>query len=126
MKRKFLLCKTCGNLVEILEDAGVDIVCCGLPMEELVANTADAAAEKHIPVISIEENDVTVKVGDVLHPMSEDHYIKWIYLETDKGIHRVNLRPEDEPYTTFALRTDETIKGAYAYCNLHGLWKKEL
>ena len=126
MKRKFLLCKTCGNLVEVFDDAGGDIVCCGSPMEELVTNTTDAAVEKHVPVISIKENVVTVKVGDVLHPMSEEHYIKWIYLETNKGIHRVDLRPEDEPYAYFTLNRDEAVKGVYAYCNLHGLWKKEL
>ena len=99
---------------------------CGIDMDVLTANTTEAATEKHIPVVEINGNIAKVTVGEVLHPMEEAHYIEWIYLETNKGIKRVNLKPGDEPIASFALAEDETVTSAYAYCNLHGLWLKEL
>ena len=126
MKRKFLLCRRCGNLIEMINDSGVTPICCGTDMDVLTANTTEAATEKHIPVVEINGNIAKVTVGEVLHPMEEEHYIEWIYLETNKGIKRVNLKPGDEPVVSFALAEDETVSSAYAYCNLHGLWLKEL
>ena len=126
MKRKFLLCKRCGNLIEMINDSGVTPICCGTDMTELVANTTEAATEKHIPVVEVNDNLVKVKVGEVLHPMEPEHYIEWIYLETNKGVKRVNLMPGEEPVANFILTEKETLKGVYAYCNLHGLWLKEL
>lgn len=126
MKRKFLLCRRCGNLIEMINDSGVTPICCGTDMDVLTANTTEAATEKHIPVIEINGNIAKVTVGEILHPMEEAHYIEWIYLETNKGIKRVNLKPGDEPIVNFALAEDETVTSAYAYCNLHGLWLKEL
>ena len=126
MKRKFLLCRRCGNLIEMINDSGVTPICCGIDMDVLTANTTEAATEKHIPVIEINGNIAKVTVGEVLHPMEEAHYIEWIYLETNKGIKRVNLKPGDKPIASFALAEEETVTSAYAYCNLHGLWLKEL
>ena len=126
MKRKFLLCKRCGNLIEMINDSGVTPICCGADMEVLNANSIEAATEKHIPVIEVESNIAQVRVGEVLHPMEEAHYIKWIYLETNKGIKRVNLNPGNTPEAYFALTEDEEITRAFAYCNLHGLWVKEM
>ena len=126
MKRKFLLCRRCGNLIEMINDSGVTPIWCGIDMDVLTANTTEAATEKHIPVIEINGNIAKVTVGEVLHPMEEAHYIEWIYLETNKGIKRVNLKPGDEPIASFALAEEETVTSAYAYCNLHGLWLKEL
>ena len=126
MKRKFLLCKRCGNLIEMINDSGVTPICCGADMEVLNANSIEAATEKHIPVIDFESNIAHVRVGEVLHPMEEAHYIKWIYLETNKGIKRVNLNPGNNPEAYFALTEDEEITRAFAYCNLHGLWVKEM
>lgn len=126
MKRKFLLCRRCGNLIEMINDSGVTPICCGTDMDVLTANTTEAATEKHIPVVEINGNIAKVTVGEVLHPMEEAHYIEWIYLETNKGIKRVNLKPGDEPVVSFTLAEDETVSSAYAYCNLHGLWLKEL
>ena len=126
MKRKFLLCRRCGNLIEMINDSGVTPICCGTNMTEVVANTTEAATEKHIPVIEIEGNIVKVTVGEVLHPMEEAHYIEWIYLETNKGIKRINLQPGEEPIANFALVEGELVSSAYAYCNLHGLWIKEI
>lgn len=124
MKRNFLLCRSCGNLIEMINDSRVTPICCGANMEELTANSVEAATEKHIPVIEVNNNCATITVGSILHPMEEDHYIEWIYLETSKGIKRTKLNPKEEPIAKFALLEDETVVAAYAYCNLHGLWIK--
>lgn len=126
MKRKFLLCRRCGNLIEMINDSGVTPICCGTDMQELVANSTEAATEKHIPVVEVNGNTVKITVGETFHPMEEEHYIEWIYLETNKGIKRINLNPGEEPIATFALLEGEQITSAYAYCNLHGLWIKEM
>lgn len=122
--KKFYICKTCGNLVGMLKDGGGQLVCCGKPMEELVANTTEAATEKHLPVVKIEGDKVLVTVGDVLHPMTEEHLISWIYLETEHGGRRVELQAGDEPKAEFCMK-DKPL-AVYAYCNLHGLWKTEI
>lgn len=126
MKRKFLLCRRCGNLIEMINDSGVTPLCCGEDMNVLTANTTEAATEKHIPVVNISDNIVKVTVGEVLHPMEEAHYIEWIYLETTEGVKRKKLQPNDNPIAEFALLDGEKVINAYAYCNLHGLWLKEL
>lgn len=126
MKRKFLLCRRCGNLIEMINDSGVTPICCGTDMNELTPNSVEAATEKHIPVVEIDGNIAKVTVGSTLHPMEEFHYIEWIYLETSIGIKRVKLNPKEEPIASFALLEEETVISAYAYCNLHGLWIKEL
>lgn len=126
MKRKFLLCRRCGNLIEMINDSGVTPICCGTDMNELTPNSVEATTEKHIPVVEIDGNIARVTVGSTLHPMEEAHYIEWIYLETSIGIKRVKLNPKEEPIASFALLEEETVISAYAYCNLHGLWIKEL
>ena len=113
----------------MVEDKGVPVVCCGEKMTELKANTSDGAGEKHVPVVQVEGSKVTVKVGEVTHPMLEEHHIAWIYLETSQGGQGFSvrrLRPGDAPEALFALPDTETAVGAYAYCNLHGLWKAEI
>ena len=126
MKRKFLLCRRCGNLIEMINDSGVTPICCGTDMNELTPNSVEAATEKHIPVVEIDGSIAKVTVGSTLHPMEEAHYIEWIYLETSIGIKRVKLNPKEEPIASLALLEEETVVPAYAYCNLHGLWIKEL
>ena len=123
---KFFICKTCGNLDSMIKDSGVNMVCCGNEMEELVANTEDAAYEKHIPVVEVEGKTVKVTVGSTIHPMIEEHYIEWIYLETKEGVQRKCLKPGQEPIATFALTEGDEVVAAYEYCNLHGLWIKEV
>ena len=118
-------CKHCGNIVEKLYDSGVPLVCCGEQMDEIKANTTEAAVEKHIPVVSVVGNTVQVEVGSTLHPMEEKHYIQWIIILTKNGYQRKDLKPGDEPKAVFSLDNDELI-AVYEYCNLHGLWKKEL
>lgn len=123
--KKFLRCEHCGNIVGMINDSGVPVVCCGEPMKELVANTTDAATEKHVPAVSIDGNKVVAKVGDVEHPMLDAHFIQWIYLETENGGQRKVLKPGMVPEATFTLEDDKAV-AVYEYCNLHGLWKKEL
>lgn len=96
------------------------------PKEELIANTVDAAREKHVPVIVREGNIVTVTVGSVLHPMIEEHYIPFIALETAQGLQVKNLKPGMKPVAVFALADGDEPVAAYEYCNLHGLWKAEV
>ena len=123
---KFLKCSICGNIVGLIQDGGGELVCCGKPMQELVANTEDAAQEKHVPVITVDGSTVRVAVGSVKHPMIEKHYIQWIYLQTTHGGQRYILKPGDKPEAVFALAEGAAPLAAYAYCNLHGLWTAKL
>ena len=119
---KFFICERCGNLVGVINDAKVPMMCCGQKMKLLVPGEVEAAGEKHIPVIKVEGSKVTVEVGEVAHPMTEAHLIQWVYLQTKNGGQRKALAAGDAPVAVFELADDEPI-AAYAYCNLHGLWK---
>ena len=123
---KFYVCKHCKNLVTLLHESGVPMMCCGEKMTELVPGTSDGAFEKHVPAVSVDGNTVTVKVGEVEHPMLENHYIQWVVLETKKGAQIHYLKPGEKPEAVFALAEGDEAIAAYEYCNLHGLWKKEL
>ena len=124
-ERKFYICEKCGNLVEMIHDSGVNPVCCGQKMTHLEPGVVEASHEKHIPVVSVEGSVVKVSVGSVMHPMSEEHSILWVYLQTDKGGHRKNLEVGASPEVSFSLNNEKPL-AAYAYCNLHGLWKVEI
>ncbi|MBR3265881.1 MAG: desulfoferrodoxin Dfx [Erysipelotrichaceae bacterium] len=120
---KFYRCKKCGQMVAIVEKKGCPIMCCGEPMEEIVAGTTEAAAEKHIPVYEVKDNIVYVTVGSVEHPMLPEHYIEWIALQTKQGNQRKSLKPGEAPKACFALCEGDEVVAVYAYCNLHSLWK---
>ncbi|MEF9916733.1 MAG: desulfoferrodoxin family protein [Lachnospiraceae bacterium] len=124
-KQKFYVCEVCGNLIGLIHDSGVPMECCGQAMTELVPNTVEASTEKHIPVIHMDGNHVSVEIGSIAHPMEDKHYIEWIYLETVHGGQRKALKPGDSPSASFILQDDEAV-AVYAYCNIHGLWKKEV
>lgn len=123
-ENRFFRCAHCGNLVGMIHNAGVPIICCGEPMRELVPGESDGAREKHVPVITAEGSTVTVKVGSADHPMTKEHFIEWIYLQTERGGQRKCLSPGDAPQAAFAVVDDAPV-AAFAYCNLHGLWKAE-
>lgn len=125
MEQKFYRCSHCGKIIAVVKETGVPVICCGEKMQEIVPNTVDAAQEKHVPVIEVMENLVTVKVGSVTHPMLDEHYIEWISLETKEGNQRKELKPGADPVAVFALAPSDDVVAAYAYCNLHGLWKAE-
>ena len=123
---KFYICKGCGKIIGMIRPSKCPTKCCGEPMEELIPNTTDAAVEKHVPVVEISGRDVKVFVGSAEHPMSEEHFIMWIALETKQGAQRKSLEPGSAPCAAFALAEGDEVVAAYAYCNLHGLWKKEM
>jgi superoxide reductase len=122
-KMEIYKCEVCGNIVEIVHEAGGELVCCDQPMKLMEENTVDAALEKHVPVIEKTEDGIKVKVGSVPHPMLEEHYIEWIELIADGRACRKFLNPGDEPEAVFKIEA-QTIT-AREYCNLHGLWKSE-
>ena len=123
---KFYQCSHCKNIVAYLQDNGPKVSCCGEEMKELVANTTDAAKEKHVPVVEVNGDLVTVSVGSVTHPMEEKHYIQWIALHIEQGNQRKELKPGQEPKVTFAVAPGDKPLAAYEYCNLHGLWKADI
>ncbi len=121
---KFLNCEHCGQIVAMVKETGVPIICCGEPMKEMVANTTDAAVEKHVPVVEVDGTKVNVCIGEAEHPMLPEHYIEWVSLQTKNGNQRKQLKPGDEPKVSFAIEEGDEVVAVYEHCNLHGLWKK--
>ena len=116
-------CKNCGAIVKVLEDCKcVDcgITCCGETMEVQVPNSVDAAIEKHVPTYEKVEDEIFVKVN---HVMEKKHYIEWISLVTDGKEYFIQLYPEQDAEVRLPYIKNSMI---YAYCNKHGLWKKEV
>ena len=181
MSAKFYICRHCGNLVGVIHDSGVPMMCCGQKMEALEPNTVEASGEKHLPVVTVEDGAINVNVGSVNHPMAPEHFIEWVYVQTEnggqrkalkpntveasgekhlpvvtvedgainvnvgsvnhpmapehfiewvyvqteRGGQRKTLKPGDDPNVTFSLGDDKAV-AVYAYCNLHGLWMTEV
>ncbi|WP_130837021.1 desulfoferrodoxin family protein [Lachnoclostridium sp. Marseille-P6806] len=123
---KFYKCSKCGKVIEMVMETGVPTICCGEAMSELIPGTTDAALEKHVPVVAVDGNRITVNVGEVTHPMLDEHFIAFIALETEKGVQRVDLKPGQAPEAVFAVADGDKAVAAYEYCNLHGLWKKDI
>ncbi len=135
-------CYDCGYVLEVLDIgkrtyiergasyarsltvADAILVCCDKPMVLLKPNTEDASSEKHVPVITFEEDKVRVKIGSVSHPMAAEHYIKWITVLAGDKVLRAQLEPGDSPEAVFHIGKENKVK-AYAYCNLHELWMSE-
>lgn len=122
---KYFVCEHCRNVVELVHDAGVPIICCGEKMVEMKANTADAAQEKHLPVFEVKENEVIVTISSIAHPMEEAHHIAWVSLVTEQGTQRKELDPTGSVTVKFPLLPGDKVVSVYAYCNLHGLWRTE-
>ena len=124
MATRFYKCNHCGNVIQKVVDSKVPVVCCGEKMTELIPGTVDASVEKHLPVVTwIDDKTIKVQVGSVAHPMSAEHHSAFIYVETENGGIRVDLK--DTPEAVVVLG-DEKPVAVYEYCNLHGLWKTEL
>ena len=123
MEIKFYRCNHCGQIIAFVENKGVPVICCGEPMQEIIPGTTDAAVEKHVPVCELKGNIVEVNVGSVDHPMTEEHFIEWVVLQTKQGNQRKQLKPGEAPKVCFALCEGDEVEAVYAYCNLHGLWK---
>ena len=120
---RFYICPICGNIVGLIDGDMNRVKCCGVNMEEMVANTTDAAVEKHVPIYEKVEDELVVKVGEVEHPMEKEHYIEWIAQVSDNKTTRIRLYPEQDTTVRFKYIPGSIL---YAYCNKHGLWKAEV
>lgn len=120
-KLEIYKCAVCGNIVEVLHGGAGELVCCGKPMENLVAKTADEGKEKHVPVIEKISGGYKVKVGSVPHPMEEKHHIEWIELLANGKAYRQFLEEGMAPEAVFNVQADSV--SAREHCNIHGLWK---
>ena len=118
-------CKGCANVLLALREGPCTPQCCGEPMELLVAGSVDAAKEKHVPEVQVEDGAVYVQVGAVKHPMLDNHSINFVVLKTDKNLQVKTLQPGQEPEASFSV-DGEKPEAVYEFCDLHGLWKKEL
>jgi superoxide reductase len=114
-------CEVCGNIVDVIHEGKGSLVCCGQPMKLFVENTTDAAKEKHVPVVEKIDSGFMVKIGSVVHPMEEKHYIEWIEVIADGKAYRQFLKAGEAPEAVFKINADKIT--AREYCNLHGLWK---
>ena len=124
-KKEIYRCEICGNIIEVLNEGAGELVCCGQPMILENEKTQDPdKGEKHIPIVEQTEDKIIVNVGEVEHPMTEEHYIEWIEIQTDQSIFKKILKPGDKPI--FECRQKKSIKKVRIYCNLHGVWAKEL
>ncbi|GHV00454.1 superoxide reductase [Clostridia bacterium] len=123
---KFFKCEHCGNVTVLLVPVGVPMTCCGQRMSELAVNQGDAPGGKHIPAVTVKGNGVSVMIGEQEHPMLPDHRIEFVYLETAQGGQYKSPKIGRKPEAEFTLATGDTPIAAYEYCNLHGLWKKDI
>lgn len=134
-------CPDCGYIVEVVNpgspaeicsgeefaatcmEVAAGLECCGKKMAKLEPNTAEASREKHLPAAEwLANGQVAVKVGEAVHPMTQEHWIRWIWAVTNGQVQRVELEPEQSPEAVFNVKEAEEVV-LYAYCNLHGLWK---
>ena len=92
-------------------------------MKEIISGAGDGAQEKHVPVYSIEGETVNVSVGATEHPMTPEHYIEWVCVESEEGLQFKKLNPGTSPKISFSLSEGDKVKAVYAFCNLHSLWK---
>ncbi len=114
-------CELCGNIVEVVNVGGGELVCCGQPMTQMEEKTADSSTEKHVPVIEKTADGYKVTVGSTIHPMTDEHYIQWIELTADGKSYKEYLKPGDQPVAEFCVKASTV--SAREYCNVHGLWK---
>ena len=123
MEMKFYKCAHCGQIIAVVKKTGVPVMCCGQAMQEMIPGSTDAAQEKHVPVYEVKDSKVFVKIGSVDHPMTEEHYIEWVSVQTKSGNQRKALTPGSKPEVCFSICDGDEVEAVYAYCNLHGLWK---
>lgn len=121
-KAEFYKCEHCGNVVGMLSKGGGTLVCCGEPMKLLEAKTADAGSEKHVPLVLPEKGKLVAWCGEIPHPMTAEHHIVFIALESERGLEIRYMEVGHPAEAEFAPVEHGTV---YAYCNIHGLWKKD-
>lgn len=123
MNVRFFICNHCGNTIAMITDNGVPIKCCGENMKEIKSESSDGAPEKHIPIYKIDGKTITISVGETEHPMTPEHYIDWVCLESENGFQFKKIKSYMSPEVSFSLTEDDKLKNVYAFCNLHSLWK---
>ena len=123
--QKFYTCEHCGNMIGLIDNKGVPMMCCGAQMKELVPNSAEASKEKHLPAVTVSGDSISVQIGSAAHPMEEAHHIVFVYVETERGGQRKLLKVGEKPHLNYKFVDDKPIT-VYAYCNLHGLWKTDI
>lgn len=123
---KFYKCEVCGNIVEKVVDHQVPVMCCGKPMSLLEANVTEAATEKHIPEVSFNDGVLDVVIAEVEHPSLPAHFINFIVVKAGDQVYRKDLKAGDKPAASFNLNGYKGNVEVYEFCNLHGLWKKEI
>lgn len=119
---KIFKCNKCGNVVALVEGNEKFLKCCGEELQEVSVKTGEGEI-KHKPVMQVEDDQVYIKVGETIHPMDEDHYIKWILIVSSNSTKMIKFNPGDTPECVVPY--EECMK-VYAYCNKHDLWKSEL
>ena len=119
--RELYHCTVCGNVVEVVNTGATSLVCCGKPMEKLVAGSIDASLEKHVPVVEAVDGGIKVKVGSAAHPMEEKHFIRFIEVLTKDQVLRAELAPNQAPEASFIVKADDVVE-VREYCTVHGLW----
>ena len=119
----FYRCDICGQIMATIGEQANLLSCCGQKMTLLHADTVDASVERHVPVYRRIGHKITVQVGEIEHPMTEDHHIEWICMVTCCGIQWKPLPINGTSDTTFRIKGNEDVLAIYSYCNLHGLWK---
>lgn len=120
---KIYKCSVCGRILISVDGVTQKPYCCNKEMEELTPRNDDTLKDKHIPVVMYDKNKIIVKIGDKPHPFTDEHYIEWIILSTDKGLQIRYLKPFENPQVTFNIGEDEEIENVYSYCNIHALWR---
>ncbi len=123
-KRAFFKCALCGNIVELVDNGGGPLSCCGQAMAALTPNTVDASQEKHLPVATRADGVLVVEIGSAPHPMTAEHHIAWVVVAQGHTTCRKALDVDGQPRAEFCIGDGPAT--IYAYCNLHGLWATEL
>ncbi len=123
-KLQIYKCEVCGNMVEVIHEGADALACCGKPMVLLEEKVTESGNEKHLPVVTVNGNKVEVKVGSIEHPMVDNHYIEWIEVIAEDGVHRKFLSPGEKPVAVFEV--SGKVLEAREYCSIHGLWSKKL
>lgn len=125
MKLHFYRCAICGKVIAVMCEEDIPTDCCGQTMEELIPGRIDSMAEKHVPVCRRDGSTLWVRVGSDAHPMTDDHSIRWVGLQTSQGFQFKQLHPGELPRVCFSLCSEDEVQSVFAFCNLHGLWCSE-
>ena len=123
VQKQVYKCNICGNIVEVLHSGAGELVCCGQPMNEMqVKSTGDEGYEKHVPIVTINGDKVHVKIGEIPHPMEDEHHLQVVQIiRSGAVVEGKRLYPGHETELTFHLPDNDSIR-VRTLCNVHGLW----